>query len=524
LRIIKKLYSIKLLSLKGIYQLLASGVSEGSNLMTLFKYAAKMFPDNVAIADGGGAISYKELYFQSCNLAHRLQNDYHINAGAKVALACRNHSEMVKSLIALSRLGADVYLLSADISASQFRCLRKRYEFSLLICDPENKSVLYSDDYSNSILLSLNISNANIASINELCTTKIAQRLKIKRVSKGKVIVLTGGTSGKLKVVERAPSILVFIKPFLALLKQLHLDKYNSVYISTPLSHGFGLAAYLVSVVLGAKVVLTPKFESKNLAALVEKQQVKVLVLVPSILRNLLEHAKLKPGSIECILSGAAPLNPILVQRTFRQYGPILSNLYGTSEAGFSIIATPVDLKRNPESIGKKIPGIKLKVRNQQGTELPSGQIGELCIKCKWSMTNRVPPSQALEINASSSWINTGDLGYVDEYGFYFLSGRTDDMIISGGINVYPIELENILIRHNDISDVAVVGVKDERFGQRLKAYVVSQTLDKPSYAELQHWLRERTARHQRPLSIEFLESIPLTYLGKVDKRLLVSE
>ncbi|MCL6459731.1 MAG: fatty acid--CoA ligase family protein, partial [Gorillibacterium sp.] len=172
--------------------------------------------------------------------------------------------------------------------------------------------------------------------------------------------------------------------------------------------------------------------------------------------------------------------------------------------------ATPQDLSYSAHTIGRKIKGVHLKIVDDQKNEVEVGKVGRFCIKNSWSMRNR-----------DASWIESGDLGYRDENGYYFLCGRADDMVVSAGENVYPIEVEQILIQHSQVADVAVIGIRDQDFGQRLKAFV--QLVDNATLTqeELYVWLRPRVARFQVPKEIVFLDHMPYTSLGKHDKKQL---
>ncbi|MEN8906118.1 MAG: fatty acid--CoA ligase family protein, partial [Clostridiales bacterium] len=194
----------------------------------------------------------------------------------------------------------------------------------------------------------------------------------------------------------------------------------------------------------------------------------------------------------------------------FKKLGNILYNIYGTSETGLLTISTPKDLKYNNLTIGKKISGTKIKIVDSNKNKLKNGQIGQLQIKTTWSMIGE------------SNWIKTGDLGYRDNNGYYFLSGRADDMIISAGENVYPIELESILIKHPYLEDVVVFGINDEAFGQRLKAYVQLSNGKNLSFDELIKWLKPKVARYHIPKEIEFVNEIPYNALGKLNKNKLL--
>ena len=215
---------------------------------------------------------------------------------------------------------------------------------------------------------------------------------------------------------------------------------------------------------------------------------------------------------LKCILCGGATLTSPLINEVHKNLGNILFNLYGTSEAGFSVMATPVDLRYSPATIGRPLQGLKIKLLDSEDKEVMTGLAGRICVKSRWTIKAAGP-----------GWIDTGDIGHKDENGYYFLSGRVDDMIVSGGENVYPAALENILSLHDKINSAAVIGIDDDEFGQRLKAFVVLSEgchLDKD---ELFDWLSTRTARFQMPGQIQFVDDLIYTAMGKPDKKLLLA-
>jgi acyl-CoA synthetase (AMP-forming)/AMP-acid ligase II len=177
------------------------------------------------------------------------------------------------------------------------------------------------------------------------------------------------------------------------------------------------------------------------------------------------------------------------------------------------MIATPQDLKYSAKTIGRKIKGLSLKIFDKNKKEIEAGRVGQLCMENKWSMGNK-----------NKSWIETGDLGYRDDKGYYFLCGRADEMIVSAGENVYPIEVEQILIKHPQVEDAAVIGISDETFGQRLKAFILLTKNSCLTREELLEWLRSRAARFQIPKDIVFMDNMPCTPLGKLDKKQLKQE
>jgi fatty-acyl-CoA synthase len=504
--LIKKLFVIGLLTPAGIFRLSSALLSEGTNLMALLKYAARKYKNEMAIVDERETVSYTNLYGQSKSLAVILQNDFKLRAGNKTAFLCRSHANFIRALCAASRIGARVFLLNPEMTDEQFARLVEKHQFDFLFYDREVFN-LFESDWKNKSLATNDIQNFSLETLSRFENQKA---VKIKPAFSGEIIVLTGGTTGTPKSARRKPSVFNFLNPFFALVTKLHLDRYESVYIAAPAFHGFGIAAIIIGIILGMKMFLRPRFEAAEACDLIEQNRIEVMTVVPLMLQRMLHHDAKSLASIECIISGGAALNPSLVAETQERLGDKLFNLYGTSEAGFSVIAAPEDLRRHPETIGKKISGVNLAILDANDKPVPPETVGKICIKSLWS------------VKTNKSLVETGDLGFEDENGYLFLRGRTDEMIVSGGENVYPIELENVLIKHPQVQQVAVVGVSDSEFGQRLKAFVVPENGTNLTEPEIKNWLASRVARFQMPVAVEFLCELPTTHVGKINKKLLI--
>ncbi|PKR76985.1 AMP-dependent synthetase [Halalkalibacillus sediminis] len=505
IKLIYVLYKMKILSPIGLNRLIKSVRSCGINLMTLLDFAEKNYGERVAVIDDHETIRYQQLLNDSWNLAVRLHEEYEIVEGRKVGIICKNHGSLVKSIFALSRLGVDTYLLNSEMSEEQFNDLQDHHQFDLLVYDFKWSSAIENSIYKKGKLLSY---DEQLPAINNL--HKRNELARLPRTKMGKLMLLTGGTTGKSKAVEHQPSLFNYLNPFLTLLTRLKLINYQTAYIATPIYHGYGIAILLSFIALGKKMIITQGFDAHKACGIIRKHEVEVVSVVPLMVHKMLRTNSGDLQSLSCIASGGAALNPKLIEEVFNEIGDILYNLYGTSESGLNIVAKPEDLKYSLETVGKKINGSRLKVLDDNHREVANEEVGQLCMKNNWSMRNK-----------TSSWIETGDLGYRDSKGYYFLCGRTDEMIVSAGENVYPIELEQTLNQHDQIEDVAVIGVSDEEFGQRLKAYV--QAKEGLSQDELWEWLRPRVARFQVPKEIEFIEEIPYTPVGKRDKKQLKS-
>lgn len=506
LKLLKKLSAIRLLSLSGLARLVAAAVTEGINLMLLLKWAAATHGPRTALVDERETLSFTELYRRSRQLAHVFQTDYKLGTRQKVALICRNHASLVATLFAVSRLGADVFLLNPEIGEIQFRGLVERHDFTLIVYDAEAAGLITANGLEARSIPAYGDHNASIES---LVHTADGVPPKLKRGGSGNIVVMTGGTTGEPKAARRKPSLSNFLNPFFALLVKLDLDFYERAYIMTPAYHGFGLAAVFLALLLGMRTYFLTKFDARRACELIETEQIEVVTLVPLMLHRMLDQDARALGSLQRIITGGAPISPKLVERTLESLGDKIFNLYGTSEAGFSIMAIPTDLRRHSNTIGRKINGVKLKIQGANRNELPPLVIGRIVIKSSWS------------IGGSSGWVDTGDLGYRDADGFYFHCGRADEMVVSGGEKVYPIELETILTKHPKIEQAAVIGIADPEFGQRLKAFVVPKAASHIGEHEILDWLAGRAARFQMPKTVVIRTDLPVTPIGKINKKVL---
>jgi acyl-CoA synthetase (AMP-forming)/AMP-acid ligase II len=496
--LIKKLYQINILKPKGFYLFVKSAFVNGTNLMSVLEFSSKLNPNKIAVYSEGDSITYKMLRHECNQLAIALKSKFNLEPNQKVALICRNNLQAIQSIYALSRLGVHIYFFNTEISKNQITDVVMNKKIDLVIYDDnlgsKTDSIITNKLKTSSIQNLIKIADLNI---------------KLKKYKAGNLVILSGGTTGKPKSAKRKPSIGDFLNPLVALLSQLNLNKYKSVYIATPFFHGFGLASLIMSILLGSEIHLLERFDAKKACKLIDSNKVEVVTLVPVMLKRLMNEDLTALNSIDRIICGGAKLDKELTKKTLDQLGDVLYNLYGTTEAGFSIMARPKLLKVNPLTVGRPIRGVSIKILNKDGVKLNINEIGQIHLSNSWIMNN-----------SKLKWINTDDLGYLSKDGLVFLAGRIDNMIISGGENVYPDEVENILIEHHSIEDVAVVGVNDVDFGERLIAFIVLLNLVENTH-EINEWLKLRVARHQMPKKIIVLNELPRTPIGKVDKKQL---
>ncbi len=487
---IKALYQAKLASPSGLWRLSTALLRRGSNLMVLLEVAAKNHGQRVALAEPDQTTTYAELYEQSLRLAAQWQQEG-LAAGQNMGLMARNQRHFVVSLFALSALGVNCFLLPTSLPLDAFKKLLERQPLDGIIYDLSDWELIYRSGFEGQRWL---LQHLTLPSIQALIERPLPTNFRLPRAAAGQLVTLSGGTTGMPQKSSRRPSLQQFSAPFFALLRQLHLQEYDSTYIATPLYHGFGLAAYIASVALGATVTLVPKFDKETVVRLLLQQKVQVWVTVPTLLRRLLDSSQLERIYTRLVLSGGK-----------------LANLYGTSEAGFCVLATPEDLQAHPDSIGRTIAGAQLRIVDEENNVLPTGKIGRLQVQAAWRSKQ-----------AAEQWVDSDDLAKQNEAGYYFLQGRQSDRVVSGGINVYPLVVQQLLEQHPAVAQSAVVGIPDEDFGERLAAYVVLAPGAALSEAALRDWLNNRSSKEQRPKYITFLEALPTTPLGKLDKRALL--
>ncbi|MGH3431278.1 MAG: AMP-binding protein, partial [Thermocrispum sp.] len=331
-------------------------------------------------------------------------------------------------------------------------------------------------------------------------------------VRPGRLVILTSGTTGVPKGVPRQASGLDSAGLGVSVLARMGLRTTETMVVAPPLFHGLGAAFLLIGLLLGDTLVLRRKFDATTVLADVEQHRAAVLVAVPAMLQRLLQQPE-RPASLRVIFSGAAPLRPALADRVRSAFGPKLYNGYGSSEVGIATIADPQDLAEAPGTVGKAVEGVRVRVVDAAGNDLPTGSVGRLLVGSGMTFQGYTGGGSKEVVGGL---MDTGDLGHLDAAGRIFVDGRSDDMIVSGGENVYPQEVEDALARHPDVLEAAVVGVPDEEFGQRLAAFVVPRAGARPSDEELITHLRGLLARYLVPKDYRLLGELPRNATGKV--------
>jgi fatty-acyl-CoA synthase/long-chain acyl-CoA synthetase len=339
-------------------------------------------------------------------------------------------------------------------------------------------------------------------------------------------IYFTGGTTGKPKGVlhtQRSTTSLHY-----AQLLEAEIADTDRLLLMTPLAHAAGLFAQS-AVIRGATIVLTDGFDARRALELIEREDVTWTFLVPTMLYRMLDVLESgdarRASTLRTIVYGAAPIAPARLVRALDVFGPVFIQLYGQTECpNWGTRLTKQD--HDPEhldrlaSCGRASIMADVQVVDDDGRTLPAGETGEICLRSPYVLREYVNNPDATREKFLGPWIRTGDIGVLDDDGYLYLRDRKNDMVISGGMNVYCREVEDVLIQHDAVGGVAVIGVPHDDWGESVHACVVRSTPDLTE-ADLLTWSRSRLAAYARPKSVEFVDSLPETPFGKIDKKAL---
>jgi fatty-acyl-CoA synthase len=490
----------------------------GVSPATACALAAARHPERAAIIDERGAKSAGELDQRVNAIAAALRRDFAVAPPRALAIMCRNHRGFVEALLAGARLGVDLLLLNTEFPGPQLAQALARHAIGAVIIDAEFAERCDAAGYAGPRIIAWHDGAGADAgpTLDTLAATGGTPPPRPRRRSR--IIILTSGTTGVPKGAPRTPSLHALVGPLTTLLDQVRLRAGEPLLIAPPLFHGFGLAYLGLGLFLGCPLVLRRKFDPEGALLAIAQHRVATLVGVPVMLRRILEvpaatRARLDTSSLRAALSAGAPLDGKLATDFMDLFGDVVYNLYGSTETGFGAIATPRDLRAAPGTVGRPPLGTRLKVLTATQAEAPVGATGRVFIGGPL-VFNGYSGGGSKEM--ASGLMSTGDLGHFDAAGRLFIDGREDDMIVSGGENVFPREVEEVLARHQDVADVAVLGVADAEFGQRLQAFVVPRPDAHPSADELKAWVKANVARYKVPREVVFVAQLPRNATGKL--------
>jgi len=490
--------------------------------------AAELHPDRTALFDELGSLTFAELYTHGRQLASSLRQHFEIGPPSRIGIMCRNHRGFVVSAIAAGLLGCDLVPLNSDFAGEQLGDVLRRESVRAVMFDQEFEQVIDESRFDGPRIVAWHDGEPDGPTIDSLIAVGSGE-LPPPRIA-GRMITLTSGTTGTPKGATRSVSPRALAPLAVAGLLDLARIKPTprsgeALVVAPPLFHLFGQIGLFAGLLLGSPIVLRRRFDAEATLELIERHRAEVLLAVPTMLARIMDLPKstrerYDTSSLRMIVSGAAPLAPELATAVMDQFGEVLYNGYASTEVGSGSLATPKDLRAAPGTVGRPAAGVKIKILDEEGLELPIGHTGRIFVGSPLLFEGYTGGGGKEMIDGLMS---TGDVGHFDRDGRLFIDGRDDDMILSGGENVFPQEVEELLSAHADVADAAVFGVPDPNFGQRLAAMVVRLPGASCTAEELQSYVRGKLARYKVPREIEFVSELPRTATGKLKRRELTA-
>jgi acyl-CoA synthetase (AMP-forming)/AMP-acid ligase II len=482
--------------------------------------AAARHPDQPAIIDDNGAVTFAELDRRTGAIARGLQ-EAGVGEGDRVALLCRNHRGFVEALVAVSKLGADAVLLNTSFAGPQLAGVMRGERARVVIHDGEFTELLRDGTRRRRRFIAWHDTEPPRTTPT---LDRLAERHDGEAVAPpsrpGRLTLLTSGTTGAPRGASRAGA-LGGIDPAIAILSRIPLRARQTTVIAAPLFHTWGFSNLLLGTLLSSTVVLQRRFDPAATLAALSQHRAHALIAVPVMLQRILElpehlRSSRRPASLRvAAVSGSALPGPLAL-RFMDEFGDVLYNLYGSTEVAWAAIATPAELRSHPGTAGRPPRGTIVRILDEHGHELPPEHVGRIFVSNGMVFEGYTGGGDKERVG---TLVSTGDVGRFTEDGLLFVEGRDDDMIISGGENVFPAEVEDLLHAHPAIADCAVVGVPDDEFGQRLSAYVVRRDGAPLDEATVRGYVRDRLARYKVPRDVTFMDSLPRNATGKVLKR-----
>jgi acyl-CoA synthetase (AMP-forming)/AMP-acid ligase II len=485
--------------------------------------SAARHPDRLAIVDERGTLTFGELHSRTNALARGLR-DAGIREGDGVAIMCRNHRGFIEATVACSKLGASSLYLNTAFAGPQITDVLERENPVAVIYDEEFAGLVGEGAASRKRFVAWRDSPADgpadsdSPQLEQLIAAGSTAPLE-PPLQRGRVVILTSGTTGTPKgAARKEPDS---IEPMAAIFSKIPLRARETTMIAAPMFHSWGFAHFTLALPLGSTLVLRRKFDPEETIRAIATHRASALAVVPVMLQRILELgpetiARYDTSCLKVIAASGSALPGELATRVMDTFGDVLYNLYGSTEVAWATIATPEDLRAAPGTAGRAPFGTVVKLLDGDGHEAPPGDGGRIFVANAMVFEGYTGGGNKEIVDGLMS---TGDVGHFDAGGRLFVDGRDDEMIVSGGENVFPREVEDLLADHGEIEEVAVIGVDDSEFGQRLKAFVVPRNGTELSAEQVQSYVKQNLARYKVPRDVVFIDQLPRNATGKILKR-----
>ncbi|HXH77547.1 AMP-binding protein [Nocardioides sp.] len=484
-------------------------------------------PDRVGLIDELGELTFGELHRRSNALARGLQG-LGVEEGDSVAVMCRNHRGFVDATLAVAKLGADILYLNTAFAGPQLVDVLEREKPTVVIHDEEFAAMLAKADLGRRVLAWVESAPEDRSgagageTLEELISAHDDSEVRVPD-RHARIVILTSGTTGTPK---GAPRNEAGIDAAVSMLSRMPLRAGWTTHIAAPLFHTWGFAHLALAMLLGSTVVLRRRFDPEEALRAIEQHRCESFVVIPVMLQRILALDDETLGAhtldtVRVVAASGSALPGTMATSWMDHFGDNLYNIYGSTEVAYASIATPEDLRAQPGSAGMPPYGTVVKIFDEDGHEVEPGEVGRIFVGNNMLFEGYTGGGTKDMIEGLMS---TGDVGRFDPDGRLYVEGRDDEMIVSGGENVFPKEVEDCLVGHEAVAEAAAIGVDDDDYGKRLRAFVSLRGAANgpPSEDELKAHVKANLAGYKVPREIVILEELPRNATGKVLKRDLV--
>ncbi|HEY5708190.1 MAG TPA: AMP-binding protein [Solirubrobacterales bacterium] len=491
----------------------------GASPATGVATAAHKYPHETMLIDERGSLTFERVHRRTNALAHAFAG-MGIGPGDGIGIMCRNHRGFVEATLAAAKLGASALYLNTMFAGPQLVEVMRREGPKALVYDEEFTGLLDGVDDDVERIVAWTDGAPQEQTLDALIAANDESNHK-PPPDKPRFVILTSGTTGAPKGAQRSsPDGLLVMA---ALIEKIPYRARETMMVAAPLFHSWGFFHFVMSLPTASTMVLRRRFDEEGTLRAVQDHRAQVLAVVPVMLQRIL---RLPPetldaydlSSLRITAASGSTLPGEMAIEWMDRFGDTVYNLYGSTEVAYATVATPEDLRAAPGTAGRAPRGTVVKLYDEAGQEVPTGEVGRIFVGNEMSFEGYTGGGSK---EAIDGLLCSGDVGHLDSAGRLFIDGRDDEMIVSGGENVFPREVEDLLADHGAVVEVAVIGVEDEEFGQRLKAFVVAVSEADVTEEELQAHVKANLASYKSPREIEFMEELPRNATGKVLKRVL---
>ncbi|WP_156745770.1 acyl-CoA ligase FadD12 [Mycobacterium sp. ACS4054] len=490
---------------------------EGMGMTVGFASAAQRCPDRPGLIDELGTLTWRQLDERINALAAALQK---LPAGRPrvVGIMCRNHRGFVEAVVATNRIGSDVVLLNTSFAGPALAEVVNREGVDAVIYDEEFTETVDRAlaDKPEATRIVAWTDGQHELTVERLIAAHSGQQPE-RAGRKGRMILLTSGTTGTPKGANQTGGN-AGIGTLKAILDRTPWRAEETVVVVAPMFHAWGFSQLIFAASMACTVVTRRKFDPEATLDLIDRHRATGLAVVPVMFDRIMElppevRKRYSCKTLRFAAASGSRMRPDVVTAFMDEFGDVIYNNYNATEAGMIATATPEDLRAAPDTAGRPAGGTEIRILDPDFNELPTGEVGTIYVRNDTQFEGYTSGSTK---DFHAGFMSSGDVGYLDEAGRLFVVGRDDEMIVSGGENVYPIEVEKTLAAHDDVAEAAVIGVDDEQYGQRLAAFVVLSPGAQATVETLKQHVRDNLANYKVPREIAILDELPRSSTGKI--------